>query len=125
MKSILSVKVRLFIASIPVSVVLLIILMTNLSGNPANAKTGLGFASRADSDAVYAKYCARCHGADGQAQTAKGKQTRATDLTKSKIANAPGLKIIAKGKELMPGFKDSLTPDEIQGVMNYIRGFRK
>ncbi|MEZ5307497.1 MAG: cytochrome c [Pyrinomonadaceae bacterium] len=78
-----------------------------------------------DGATVYAKYCSRCHGADGKSKTAKGKQTRATDLTKSRIGNAAGIKIIANGKELMPGFKDSTTAQEMQAVMTYVKGFRQ
>ena len=74
---------------------------------------------------VYKKYCARCHGADGRSKTRKGKKTRSTDLTKSRMRTAAGIKIISKGKELMPGFKDSISPKDMRIVMNYVKRFRK
>ncbi|MEP6902988.1 MAG: cytochrome c [Actinomycetota bacterium] len=75
--------------------------------------------------AVYQQHCAECHGADGKANTAKGKRKGATDLTKSAISTIRGIKVISNGRELMPGFKDTLPEAEISAVMDYIRGFRK
>jgi cytochrome c6 len=74
---------------------------------------------------VYRQHCASCHGGDGKAATAKGKRKGATDLTKSAISDARGIKLITNGRDQMPGFKSSLTETEISDVMAYIRGFRK
>jgi mono/diheme cytochrome c family protein len=84
--------------------------------NPVSAKSG-----GAD---VYQQNCASCHGSNGK-PTAKGKRKGATDLTKSKIGDAAGIKVIINGRDSMPDFKDSLSATEIKEVMAYIRGFRK
>lgn len=122
MKNQISAKAGLFIAYVPVAFVLCVIFAAN---SPDKHIIGTVVSAKADASANYAKYCSRCHGADGQAQTAKGKQTRATNLVKSRIGDAAGIKIIKGGKELMPGFKDNMSPEEIQQLMNYIRGFRQ
>ncbi|HVE60020.1 MAG TPA: cytochrome c [Pyrinomonadaceae bacterium] len=74
---------------------------------------------------TYREHCATCHGSDGKANTARGKRKGATDLTKSTISNAAGIRVISNGRELMPDFKDILSQTEISDVMAYIRGFRK
>ena len=74
---------------------------------------------------IYSQHCNDCHGADGRANTPKGKRKGATDLTKSKITTAQGIKVITNGRELMPSFKDTLSDAEIREVFAYIRGFRK
>ncbi|MEZ5428889.1 MAG: cytochrome c [Pyrinomonadaceae bacterium] len=126
MKYKLSAQTRLAIALIPLTFALLVVLATDAGRRSlADSKKLTEPVSKTDAAANYSKYCARCHGSDGQAKTAKGKQTHATDLTKSRIGNAAGIKVIAKGKELMPGFNDNLSGEEIQSLMNYIRGFRK
>jgi len=74
---------------------------------------------------IYQQNCITCHGGDGKANTPKGKRKGATDLTKSTISTAQGIKVITNGRENMPSFKDTLSPAEISEVMAYIRGFRK
>ncbi|HNU08528.1 MAG TPA: cytochrome c, partial [Pyrinomonadaceae bacterium] len=91
---------------------------------PSSLGTGTTV-SAADAGSNYAKYCTRCHGADGKGQTPKGRQTNAGDLTKSKMANATGIRLIANGKELMPGFSGNMTAEEIKELMNFVRGFRR
>ncbi len=125
MKNKLSPKIKLLIAMVPVIFVLLIAAAANLNGSKATAANFVSDYSDASASDNYAKYCSRCHGGDGRSQTAKGKQTRATDLTKSRIGNAAGGKVIANGKELMPAFKGNLSAAEIAEVMEYVKGFRR
>lgn len=76
--------------------------------------------------AVFSQMCARCHGADGRANTAKGRAVGATDLTsKSWTPNAErDTRIVNRGKEGMPAFKAKLKPAEIDAVVGYIRRFK-
>jgi mono/diheme cytochrome c family protein len=76
---------------------------------------------------IYAKYCAECHGADGRAQTKKGRDLFATDFTTGgwNADTARGIRIISNGKEDMPGFKRKLKPSEIKSVFAYVLKFRK
>lgn len=93
----------------------------------ASAAAGAELASsvRSDGGSDYVASCAVCHGRDGKAQTAKGKRTEATDLTKSSVSDEKGMRIIANGRGSMPAFKNSLSPERIAAVMGYIRGFRR
>lgn len=76
--------------------------------------------------AVFSQVCSRCHGADGRAQTAKGKAVGATDLTSNKWTpnTERDTRIVTRGKEDMPSFKAKLTPAEIAAVVSYIRRFK-
>jgi cytochrome c6 len=118
MKNKVSAKIKFAIALTPIAFVLFVIFA-------ANSNQTLVKVEAAGGAEVYAQSCSRCHGGDGKSQTGKGKQTRATDLTTSTIGDAKGIKIINNGKELMPGFKGTLTDSEITAVMAYVKGFRK
>lgn len=76
--------------------------------------------------AIYAASCARCHGADGRAQTAKGRQVGAVDLTSAEWEpdEVRDKRIITKGKGNMPAFGKKLKPAEIEAVAAYIRKFK-
>ena len=43
----------------------------------------------------------------------------------AKFTDADAAKIIADGKGKMKPFQDKLTPDEIKGLVAYIRAFKK
>jgi mono/diheme cytochrome c family protein len=95
----------------------LIFFLHAFNDRPASAKTG-----GAD---TYAQHCATCHGADGKADTPRGRRKNAPDLTKSTIGTAQGIRVITNGREEMPAFKKTLSDAEIRDVMAYVRGFRK
>lgn len=74
---------------------------------------------------VYATYCAVCHGDDGKAQTEKGKEKGARDLTNRKwqdsVDDSRLLKSIAKGRDKMPAFGKKLSAEEIQALVEEVR----
>jgi cytochrome c6 len=76
---------------------------------------------------VYSQNCARCHGADGRAQTQKGRQTKAVDFTSDDWTPdaAHDARRVTNGKGSMPPFKAKLTPAEINAVVQYIRRFKR
>ena len=80
-----------------------------------------------DGAIVYSQNCARCHGADGRARTAKGRAVGATDLTSADWLpeTARDIRIVTRGKEEMPAFKGKLKPAEIEAVVSYIRRFKR
>ena len=84
-------------------------------------------AQRGSGAAVYAQNCARCHGADGRAQTPKGRETDAVDLTSDDWSpdTARDERIVTNGKQSMPAFKKKLTPAQISSVVQYIRRFKR
>jgi cbb3-type cytochrome c oxidase subunit III len=73
---------------------------------------------------IFAANCARCHGVDGRAKTAKGKRVGATDFTSDwNKDQARGIRIITKGKGEMPAFKGKLSDAEIKAVFSYVTRF--
>ena len=84
--------------------------------------TALAFTTPAE---IYAAQCAKCHGADGRAKTAKGKRAGATDFTSDwNTDEARGIRIITNGKGEMPSFKKKLSANEIKSVFSYLLKFR-
>ena len=80
---------------------------------------------------IYARKCVLCHAEDGTGNTKKGKQLRVPDFTSAKWQNHTRddeiIEIIEKGnqKRKMPAFQDKLTPEQIQALVPYLRGFAK
>lgn len=87
-----------------------------------------------DAKTIYDKSCALCHGADGKGQTKMGQKLGIKDFTDAKVqsdlTDAVATKDIkegvkdADGKTLMKPF-DSLSDDDIKGLVAYIRTFKK
>jgi mono/diheme cytochrome c family protein len=88
------------------------------------------FATDPHPSALFREYCAKCHGADGQGKTPKGKQLMARDFTdaefQSSKTDADLLKAVTKGGEDMPAFGKKLTKEQIETlVKDDVRGFGK
>ena len=86
---------------------------------------GLGLRASAD-DAAAAAFktnCVVCHGADGTG-TPTGKTLKAPDLHSDAVqqmTNAQLVDIISNGKNNMPPFKNSLSEDQIKGLVAYVK----
>jgi cytochrome c553 len=90
-------------------------------------------ASAADAKASYEKDCAKCHGKDGKGQTMMGKKQGAKDYTDAKVQAE--LKDEAAFKAIKEGYKkdgkeimkpaEGLSDDEIKGIVEYMRKFKK
>jgi cytochrome c6 len=79
-----------------------------------------------DSSALYKSKCAACHGADGTGSP-MGKKMGAHDFTTAdvqKMSDAELTDIITNGKNKMPKY-GSLKPEEIKGLVAYIRTLKK
>ena len=88
------------------------------------------FAGDQHPSALFREYCAKCHGEDGTANTPKGRQLMARDLTdaefQSSKTDADLIKQVTKGGEDMPPFGKKLTVEQIESlVKNDVRGFAK
>lgn len=82
--------------------------------------------SAAELASLYGTHCASCHGGDGRANTPKGRDTDADDLTTSKVQNMSTSKmtrIIKNGKGDMPGFAKKLTAAQIAAIVQHVKGF--
>ncbi len=88
-------------------------------------------------DRLWRGKCGSCHGADGKAQTEQAKKMAIHDMTipdwqkansdaQIKAAISGGVKRTQAGvaQEMEP-YKDKLRPDQIDGLIAYIRGLKK
>ena len=68
---------------------------------------------------LYVQNCARCHGANGKAQTALGKQLEADDISGG-ISSAKVIRTVTNGRGDMPSFRKKLTAAQIKAVAAYV-----
>lgn len=77
--------------------------------------------------------CQKCHGADGKGDTKIGKKLKLQDYTdaavQAKMTDADIIKTISdgvqeNGKDKMKAFKETLTKDEINDLVGYVRHFK-
>jgi mono/diheme cytochrome c family protein len=96
---------------------------------------GARSARAAEPAAIWAQKCAACHGKDGRGDTRMGKKLDIKDYTDAKVQSAftddKAVQTIKegfkddKGKELMKGYKDAFSDDEIKGLVAYVRALKK
>lgn len=93
---------------------------------------GSSSAVRAGGKEDYTKNCVSCHGADGKGKTKMGDKLHIKDLSDPKVqaeftdekaqkSISEGLKDEKTGKVLMPAKKDKLSPEQIKGVVEFVR----
>jgi mono/diheme cytochrome c family protein len=78
--------------------------------------------------ALYKAKCASCHGIDGSANTAIGKNLKAKDLRSAetqKMSDEKLYQIVAEGRGKMPAFERSLGEDKCRQLVAYIRELAK
>ena len=109
---------------VPVVMTGLVLAVVFAAGSRDMATPTADAPTRFDGASDYTQQCVTCHGADGRSRTTKGRKTHAADLTKSKVTDTKGIKIITNGEDSMPAFKDHLSADQIREVMTYVKGFR-
>ena len=76
---------------------------------------------------LYKSKCQICHGSDGNPIVA-GKTMGARDLGSAEVrgeSDAQLTEVIAKGKNKMPAYEKSLKPDEVKGLVAYVRELGK
>ncbi len=76
---------------------------------------------------AYKTNCVSCHGSDGGG-TPLGKSMQAADLRSQQVQSKPDAElaqVITEGKNNMPAFKNTLNPEQVQGVVKYIRELGK
>jgi mono/diheme cytochrome c family protein len=84
-----------------------------------------------ETNEVFMKSCASCHGKDGTAQTSVAKKLGVKDLSQSKLTDAQIEQQIREGKPAsqsaakMPAFKDRLSAEEIKSLVAIVKEFRR
>jgi cytochrome c6 len=79
------------------------------------------------SASLYKAKCAVCHGASGKGDSPAGKSMGVMSFADPKVAGKSDAELkdaIEKGKNKMPAYGKTLKPDEIQGLMAYIRSLK-
>lgn len=84
--------------------------------------------ARADdaSAKLFQMKCVACHAADGSGNTPVGKTLKIKDLSDADVqkeSDAAMAEIITKGKDKMPAYEKTLKPDQIKGLVAYVRSF--
>jgi cytochrome c6 len=80
-----------------------------------------------DESATYKAKCAACHGADGTG-SAMGTKMGAHDFTTAAVQGMSDAELtdtITNGKNKMPKYGASLKPEDIKGLVAYIRTLKK
>jgi len=104
--------------SLPTGMVVLALVVCGLT-SPAYADE--------KSAATYKAKCAVCHGASGKGDSPAGKSMGVLSFSDPAMAgksDADLRAVIEKGKNKMPAYGKSLTPEEIQGLVAYIRSLK-
>ena len=73
---------------------------------------------------LYTSKCAVCHGNDGSATTAKGKELKVRDLRSpefKKMPDAKALEVMLKGKGKMEGYEKTLGKEKVEQLLAYCR----
>ncbi len=68
---------------------------------------------------LYMQNCARCHGADGKANTATGRRLDADDISGG-VSTAKVIRTATNGRGKMPSFRRKLTPAQIRSIASYV-----
>ncbi len=93
------------------------------------ARADIAPSSAADAGADFNSKCAKCHGKDGRAKSMRGKLMHARDLTNAEWQNDVSderiFNSISNGKSKMPSFKKTLSEEQIEALVAYVRRLRK
>jgi cytochrome c6 len=84
----------------------------------------------ADADAAktFKANCVMCHSSDGSGDSPTGKALKAKDLRSDDVQKQSDeelVQAITKGKGKMPAFGSRIHPEEVKGLVTYIRGLSK
>ena len=101
-----------------------------VNAKPENQIVNQKFAESSDTPrSVYAKNCARCHGADGRAQTDYNKDGDLPSFADADWQRGTSDKHIAnkiiKGGGGMPAFGKKLSQSEIKSLVGYVRSLKR
>lgn len=92
-----------------------------------NSKSGgaAGTTQTTSGKELFRRHCASCHFTETRAQKIgpglKGLYARLTFSDGKKVTDASLSKWIETGGKNMPGFKDTLTPEQIRELISFIR----
>lgn len=77
---------------------------------------------------LFKSKCAMCHGPDGAGKTMMGEKLKIPDLRSADVQKKSDVDlktIIAKGKAKMPAYEATLSKEQIQDLVEFIRDLAK
>jgi len=87
---------------------------------PARSHANAEVSGNASPRSLYLQNCARCHGADGKAQTKLGQSLGADDISGGE-GTAKVIRTVTNGRGEMPSFKGRLSPAQIRAIASYVQ----
>ncbi len=81
-----------------------------------------------ETSTTYKSKCASCHGMDGKANTAKGKELKVRALDSAEVKGMSDqklLEVILKGKGKMQAYEKALGKEKCQALVAYCRSLAK
>jgi mono/diheme cytochrome c family protein len=109
----------------------LTIALLAILGLLGSVRAGAAAAAASGNDpgqSTFEAHCATCHAPDGSGDTVVGKSAKIPDLRSPAVQTQPDMQladVIANGKGLMPGFKSSLSKDEIDALVKHVHQLAK
>lgn len=101
-----------------------------LSGLLLTVVLGFSLPSQAQGSGaeLYQQHCSKCHGDDGKARTLRGWLFFAQNLSKAtwqtNTSDEEILSAIQKGPGIMPSYANSLTDEEQQNLLKFVRSLK-
>ncbi len=83
----------------------------------------------ADGRRFFLMACANCHGPDGTGAMMRQMMPKIGDLTSAELhgrmSDEDILNLATNGRDKMPAFKDSLKPEQLRKVVQYVRTLKR
>jgi mono/diheme cytochrome c family protein len=99
-----------------------------LLGGSATVAVAASASGNDPGDSAFKSSCATCHAPNGSGDSVVGKSMKIPDLRSPAVQSQPDAQladIIANGKGPMPGFKSSLSNDEIDALVKHVHQLAK
>jgi mono/diheme cytochrome c family protein len=82
-----------------------------------------------DAAGIYAAKCAKCHARNGNGKTVRGRLDHARDLTdpnwQNDVSDERLFNSISNGRNKMPAFKKSLSENQIDQLVAFVRRLKR
>lgn len=116
---------HLFVIILAIACGFLILLAATVSESRAIVPaTSLPVVKTSDPTSLFKTHCARCHGADGSADTESGRIYETPDISGGRLKSVPKERLerlVSKGKGSMPAFGKKLSASQIASLVSHMR----
>jgi mono/diheme cytochrome c family protein len=108
-----------------IKVLIVFVIVAGVSALSVAPDTASGSTSGMASRSLYLSNCARCHGADGRADTESGRLYDVPDISGGRLRRKSNRRLtstIKKGGGSMPAFGKKLNAKQVASLVAYVRG---